>query len=275
LIGIRSPRLASAIVGSGALLLRVGTAALAATVGAFLSAGPAAAADVRVICPSALRAPMVESARSFARAGGHRVEFVFASVASVHKRIASGERADVAIGTAQGADALMRLGRAVEGTFVTLVRSALALALPPGALMPAIGDPASLSATLRQAQTVVIPDASLGVPGGAQTAELLQRLGLTEELRPHTRSVADAREVAKRVAAGDAQIGIGSMSDLAQAPGVAVLGPITEPATQGIEYAAVVVRGSTRADVAQAFIVHLRSAASQALFRKAGYLPVD
>src|SRR5690606_19410270 len=55
-----------------------------------LGASAAAAGDLRVLCPSALRAPVLESARSFARAGGHRVEFVFAGVASIHKRVATG-----------------------------------------------------------------------------------------------------------------------------------------------------------------------------------------
>ena len=40
----------------------------------------AIAADVRVLCPSALRVPVIEAARSYSRASGHRVEFIFASV---------------------------------------------------------------------------------------------------------------------------------------------------------------------------------------------------
>jgi molybdate transport system substrate-binding protein len=237
---------------------------------------PAAlAADVRVVCPNALRAPIVESARAFARAGGHRIEFVFAAVAAVHKRVATGERTDVAIGTAQGTDALIQLGRGLEGSFVPLVRSALALALPAHEVAPEIRDAASLADALRRARSLVAPDARLGVPGGAQTAELLQRLGLTEELRARTRYVADAREIARRVAAGTADIGIGAMSHLISSSGIALLGPLTEPPTEGVVYAAIIARTAANADLARAFIAHLRLPQSQALFRKAGYLPVD
>ncbi|MGH8665606.1 MAG: molybdate ABC transporter substrate-binding protein [Burkholderiales bacterium] len=251
-------------------------AALALAIGAYLGVCPAAAAaDLRVMCPSALRTPIVESARAFARTGGHRIEFVFAAVAAVHKRIATGERADVVIGTAQGADALVRLGRGVEGSLVPLVRSALALALPLHEIAPEVRDAASLAEALRRAQSLVAPDAHLGVPGGAQTAELLEGLGLAEELRARTRYLADAREIAKRVAAGTADIGIGAMSGLVGSAGVAVLGPLTEPPTEGIAYAAVIVRTASDANLARAFIAHLRSPQSQALFRKAGYLPVD
>ena len=250
--------------------------ALGLVIGACLVACTTAlAADVRVVCPNALRAPIVESARAFARSGGHRIEFVFAAVAAVHKRIATGERADVAIGTAQGTDALIRLGRGVQGSFVPLVRSALALALPVHASTPEIGDAAALADALRRARSLVAPDASLGVPGGAQAAELLQRLGLTEELRARTRYAADAREIARRVAAGTADIGIGAMSHLTSSSGIALLGPLTEPPTEGIVYAAIIARTATDAELARAFIAHLRLPQSQALFRKAGYLPVD
>jgi molybdate transport system substrate-binding protein len=245
-------------------------------IGAYLGVCPAAlAADIRVVCPNALRAPIVESARAFARTGGHRIEFVFAAVAAVHKRVATGERADVAIGTAQGTDALIQLGRGVQASLVPLVRSALALALPAHESAPDIRDAALLVDMLRRARSLVVPDASLGVPGGAQTAELLERLGLTEELRARTRYVADAREIARRVAAGTADIGIGAMSHLTSSPGIALSGPITEPPTEGIVYAAIITLTAANADLARAFIAHLRSPQSRALFSKAGYLPVD
>jgi molybdate transport system substrate-binding protein len=235
----------------------------------------AQAADVRVLSPSSLRAPLVESARTFARAGGHRVEFVFASVGAVHKRVATGERADVAIGTLEGTDALVRLGRAVDGSRAPLVRSALALVAPKHAAALDVGDAAALGAALRRAQALVLPDAALGVPGGAQVAELLERLELENELRDKSHRVADAREVVRRVASGAADIGIARMSDVVASGEVTAIGPLLDPPTNGIAYAAVVVRASTQADIAHAFIAHLRSPGAGAEFRKAGYLPLD
>jgi molybdenum ABC transporter molybdate-binding protein len=254
------------------LLLRVLIA-----LGTLSVAGPAArAADVRVLAPAALRAPLIESARSFARSGGHRIEFVFASLGAVHKLIATGERADVVIGSAEGTEALVKLGRGAEGTRRVLVRTALALALSSTAGEVQIDDADALAAALQSAQTLAMPDASLGSPGGAQAAELLERLALTEPLRARTRLLADARDVARRVAAGAVDIGIGAMSDLAgSAPAVRVIGPILEPPTHGIVYAAVVPRASAQQDLARAFIAHLQTPSAQAILRQAGFLPAD
>src|SRR5690606_28599652 len=125
------------------------------------------------------------------------------------------------------------------------------------------------------ARTLVAPDAGLGVPGGAQAGELLERLGLSEELQGRIRYVADMKTIARRVASGAADAGLGTMSELLDARDVSVLGPIREPRTAGVSYAALVVRPAANAGMARAFLAHLRAPEAQALFRKAGFLPLD
>ena len=83
------------------------------------------------------------------------------------------------------------------------------------------------------------------------------------------------KEIARRVASGAAQAGIGTMSEVIAAGDVRVLGPILEPRTDGVAYAALVVRPAASAGVAHSFLAHLRAPESQALFRKAGFLPLD
>jgi ABC-type molybdate transport system substrate-binding protein len=126
---------------------------------------------------------------------------------------------------------------------------------------------------MRYAASIVAPDAERGVPGGGQVEELFERLGIVGEIKAKTRYVADAREVAKRVAAGTEEVGVAVMSDLIAAAGVSVVGPIVEPVTSGVTYASVVIRGAAAGDAARAFIAHLLSAEAAVVLRKAGYAP--
>jgi molybdate transport system substrate-binding protein len=222
-----------------------------------------------------LREPVLELARTFARASGHRIAFVFASVGTVHKRIATGERADMAIGTMQGVNALIGLGRGVEDSQAPLVRSTLALVLPFGATSSDTSSPEALAAILLAASSLAIPDAALGVPGGAHAAELLDQLGIRESVRAKTRLVADAREVAKQVATGAAAMGLGAMSEMTKASELTVLGPLVEPRPAGVVYAALLVRGSAQPQASRDFIAHLRAPQAASIFRKAGYLHVE
>ena len=234
---------------------------------------PAAGAELRVLCPNALRAPVLELARAFVRGSSHRIEFIFASVAAIHKRVASGETADVAIGTAEGVDALQRLGRAVQGSEAPIARSVLALVVRHGEPGVSVIDADALVRTLRDASSLAYPDAALGAPGGGQVAELLDRLNLTVELKAKSRLVADARDVAKRVAAGAAQLGIAHMNDIIGAPGLVAVGPLNDPPTNGVVYAAVVVQRSVHAEAGRAWVRFLTGSEAQAAFRAAGYAP--
>ena len=234
---------------------------------------PAAAAELRVLCPNALRAPVLELARVFVRGSGQRIEFIFAGVGAIHKRVASGETADVAIGTAEGVHALQRLGRAVPGSEAPIARTVLALVVRHGEPGMSTLDADALTRRLRDASSLAYPDAGLGVPGGGQVAELLDRLGLTLELKAKSRVVADAREVAKRVAAGAAQLGIAHMNDIVGAQGVVAIGPLDDPPTTGVVYTAVVAQRSAGADAARAWVRFLTGAEARAAFRAAGYAP--
>ncbi len=236
---------------------------------------PASGAELRVLCPNALRAPVLELARTFVRSSMHRVEFIFASVGAIHKRVATGESVDIVIGTAQGVDALVRLGRAVEGSDATIAHTALALATHRNATAPGVATGEALARTLRDAASLVQPDAGRGVPGGGQASELMQRLGLAAELKEKTYFVSDAREVVKRVAAGVSEIGIAAMSDIVGTQDVVATGPLIDPPTVGVSYAVALVRRTAFAETGSAFIGHLLSTEAKSVFRAAGYAVPD
>jgi molybdate transport system substrate-binding protein len=235
------------------------------------SSAGALGADLRVLCPNALREPVLELARSYAKASGDRVEFIFASVGSVHKRIAGGERADVAIGTLEGVEALIKLGPGVEGSQAPIARSVLAIGVRPGRLRAGIETAESLAQTLEAARSIAAPDPRAGAPGGAQVAELLERLQLSAALDAKLTWVLDPREAVKRVASGEVDLALAMMSDLGGSAGIDVLGPIMEPATRGLIYAAFIPRAAARPDRARSFVAHLRTAEAEQVFGRTGY----
>ncbi len=238
---------------------------------AHLFPGAALGADLRVLCANALREPVLELARSYARATGDRVELVFASVGAVHKRAAGGERTDVVIGTIEGVEALIKLGPGVAGAQAAIARTVLALAVRRGTHRTIIATPESLAQMLTTAHTIAAPDVSAGVPGGAQVADLLEQLKMTDALAPKMRPVRDTRDAVKRVAAGEIDLALATMSDLVGSAHVTVIGPVTEPRTRGIVYAAVIMRRAAMPDRAQRLVAHLRTPEAEQVFARAGY----
>jgi len=235
----------------------------------------AEAADLRVFCASALREPVVEIARAYARSTGHRVEFVFASLGAIHKRAAMNERADVVIGSAEGIDALVKLGMAHAQGRVLVARSALAIVMrEPGRATPA-DTMEAVEGMLGAAGSIGLPDVQRGVPGGVQAVELIDGLPSAAALKTKIRWLTSAAEAAKRLAGREIDLALLPMSDVRELAHLKIVGPITQPATQGIAYAAAVPRSATHVEIGHAVIAFLKTQAAAKLLQQAGYLAVD
>jgi len=245
---------------------------LAITITAVL---PASATNLRVFCPNTLRAPVLELAGTFVHSSVHKVEFIFASVGAIHKRVATGESADIVIGTTRGISALVGLGRAMAGSEANIARAAIALATRRQGPAPRIAPREALAQTLRAASSLVLPDPNRGAPGAVQANELLEHLGLAAEVKTKTHFVADSGTVVKHVAAGRAEIGIAAMSDLVGAPDVVVTGPLADPSTAAVIYAVALIRRAASAELGRAFIEHLVGIEARAAFRAAGFATAD
>lgn len=235
----------------------------------------AQAADLRVLCPSALREPLLELARSYSRDTRHRVEFVFASVGAIHKRAAMNERADVVIGGTEGITALVKLGSADAGSQTEIARTALALVGREPASMPAPDDAEAVERALRAAGSLGVPDVQRGVPGAAQALELIDGLPAADELRTKIRWLVGGTEALKPLASGAIDLALVPMSEVAAAPGLKLAGPITSPPTRGVAYAAAVPRLAQQPELGRAFIAHLRTPAAAKILRQAGYLAAE
>jgi len=233
------------------------------------------AADLRVLCPHALREPALDLARSYSRATGHRVEFVFASVGAIHKRAATGERADVMIGSADGIAALVKLGSADAGSEVPIARTALALAGRENASLPAPDNADAIERALLAVRVLGVPDLQRGIPGAAQAIELIDSQPSAAEVRSKIRWLVSAAEAMKLLASGGIDLALVPMGDVVSVSGVAFAGPITSPMTRGVAYAAAVPRSAAQPELGRAFLAHWRTPAAVKTLRQAGYLPAE
>lgn len=233
------------------------------------------AAELRVLCPHALREPALELARSFARASGHRIEFVFASVGAIHKRAAMNERADVVIGHAEGIAALVKLGSAEAGTETPIARAGLALIARTGVQLPEPGRTEAIERALGEARAIGVPDAQRGAPGGAQALAWIEQLPSASTLHSKLRAVAGSVEAVKLLATNAIDLALVAMSDVAALPGIAMSGPIVSAASPGIAYAAAVPRLAQQPQFGREFIAYLRTAEADKVLRTAGYVTAE
>src|SRR5215208_755802 len=101
-------------------------------------------------------------------------------------------------------------------------------------------------------------------------AGLMQRLGLSEQIKVKTKLFPSGTEVAEAVAKGDTEIGIGIASDAKIVPGLDPI-PLPTGAQSYSLYVEGVSSASKDADAAKALIAFLTSPAVKQAFKANGF----
>lgn len=175
-----------------------------------------------------------------AEAGGTPPEVEFNPTARLLARIAEGARGDIAILTEAGIEELTASGVLAAGTRVDLARSAIGMAVPPGAAHPDISSVAALRATLLAAPSLVYSRAGAS---GIFFAELIERLGIAAEVNAKATIIPQGftAEVAAR---GEAALAIQQVSELMAVPGVEIVGKLPEGANTYAVFSAALFTGA-------------------------------
>jgi molybdate transport system substrate-binding protein len=140
-----------------------------------------------------------------------------------------------------------------------------------GAAKPDISTPDAFRQVMLGAKSVMYADPALGGQSGIHTARVFERLGIADAMKPKTQLRPGAPDGLKEVAAGDIEIGIGQMSEIAAAKGVALAGPLPAELQNTLTFSAARGTASAAAEAADVFIAHLTGSAARQKFAAAGF----
>jgi len=137
---------------------------------AALFAGPADAAEIKVLSAGALRPLLQDLAPDFEKSSGNRLTFDFATAGGVEERIASGEAVDVALLTEPRVKKLAGEGKIAKDSIALIGRAKIGLAVKKGAPRPDIGSVEAFKRTLLAAGSVGYTDPATGGTSGIHIA---------------------------------------------------------------------------------------------------------
>jgi molybdate transport system substrate-binding protein len=215
-------------------------------------------AGLRILSSLALKGVLEKLRPGLERAVGP-LELRFDATQAILPLVRRGEPADLLILTKEAMDEL-RVPRAwVLGT------SGIAVAVRAGARKPDIGTVDALKETLLAAQSVA--HSKVGA-SGIYFSELLERLGIAARLKK--RVVIEKGPVGLAVAAGDAELGIQQLCELAPVEGIDIVGPLPEAVQKWTYFSAGLPAESAGA---LALVSLLRSDAARAAMAEGGLQP--
>lgn len=223
--------------------------------------------EFRVMTSGAFTAAHLALIPHLARLTGKKIVTASTSIgkgeSSIPNRLKRGEVVDIVIVSDAVLRQLIADGLVLDGGHAQVARSSIGMAVRAGAPKPDISTVDALRRTLLAAESIAY---SASVSGQYLTTELLQRLGIADEVLPKCRFAGAGERAGAVVARGEAEIGCQQMSELLPVPGIAHITPLPPEVQKVTAFAAGVAASCPDAALARAAIQFLASpVAAQAI----------
>ena len=244
------------------------TTALAAVMLA-LAALPAHAADITVFSTVAAKNAMQQIVPAFERATGNKVTLRIATMGELKEAIEKGAPVDVAILTNGVLDDLAEKGK-LDGTSKTLVaKSGLGMAVKKGAPLPAIATGAEFTKAILAAKSIAYTAQGAS---NTQIQKVFAHYKVSSEMMDKT-VIIEKGTAPEAVGRGEAELGFTQISEILDAPGAQLVGPVPADAQIYLSFAAELGSASKDNAAARAFIAALTAPAAKAVLKATGLEP--
>jgi molybdate transport system substrate-binding protein len=223
--------------------------------------------EIRMLSGGAMRGLMDDVAPLFERANSARVAIEFGLTSVLKKAIEEGAIFEVALLPRPELDALLHAGKIAPGTATDITRSAIGVAVRAGAPKPDIATVGALKHALLNANSITYSDG----PSGAYIAGLIERLGITQDMKPKTKLTTGP--VAELLANGEAEIGLQQIVAILPVKGAELLGPLPSELQNIITYAAGLAAGASDSAMARRFIAFMTTPEVARIIKMKGMEP--
>ena len=231
--------------------------------------------ELQIFSTIAVQTALEALAPQFEVESGFRLRVTWNTAPVLVKRLQDGETADVLILNRAGIDTMIREGRVLPGSEVTLASSATSIAIKAGAARPDISTPEALKQTLLTARAISYTDPAAGGASGIYFAKLLERLGIAAEINAKTKFPPPAGLSGDFLLTGEADLAIQQKPELLQVPGIEILGMLPSDLHMVTVFVAGIEASSPRAATAKALINVLHSPSAAEVFRAKGLDPQE
>ena len=278
--GVASPTLAKGAPREplGGWGMRVEGVVVAAAIAFVVArADVAKAADIQVYASGAPSEATKVISREFEERSHNHVAVTVGQPATIRAALTAGHKIDVVILPRPVATALIGSGVLRGDGAATVARVGIGVAVRAGAPVPNISDDAAIRRLLSVALSIAYPDPAEtgGGSAGRAIAQMIDRLGMTDAVRPKLTVKSAIGGGVALIASGRVEVGLFNASEILPIKGVTMVGPLPEDLQNYILFTAAVPVTSAAPETAFAFIRRLADPAAGPVWRKAGLDPVN
>ncbi len=181
--------------------------------------------ELRLYAAAGVKAPIIELAAEFERASGCRIAPVFDTAGAVVRLFLADAGATLLITSRARIEDAEKTGLLTGGITEILGDTVGGLAMAPGKKKPDISTPEKLKAALLAAPRIAFSDPERGATIGKHFLEVIEQLGVRNEIIKKARLARDGVETMRLILAGEADLGVTQISEIVQADPAALVGP--------------------------------------------------
>ena len=258
--------------------MRVSGMVLAATIVVVAGGAELArAADVDVYSSGAPGEAAKVIGSEFEKSTGNSVAVAVGPPATIQSALTTGRKIDVVILPRVIVSTLTAGGVLRSDGAANLARVGIGVVVRAGTPAPKIVDVAAIRQLLLEAHSISYPDPAEAGGGstGLAIARMIEKLGMTETVRPKLTVKSAIGGGVALVASGRVEVGLFNISEILPVKGVTMVGPLPAELQNTILFAAAVPVKSAAPEPAIAYIKRLADPAEAAVWQKAGLEPVN
>jgi len=237
---------------------------------AWLAAGAANAAEIKVIASVGVRAVLTDLAPAFERASGHKLSIVYGTAVPLKRQIDSGETFDVVVLVPTMLDDLVKQTRVLAGTSTDVAKVGVGIAVRKSEPKPDISSADTFRKTMLAAKSVTYTKES---QTSAVLMPVMDRLGIVGEMTPKTILETSSSATAQNVADGKAELGFILISEILPIKDIALAGPLPAELQRYVVFTAGIGATSKDTAAARAFIDFLKAPAAVPVLKANGMEP--
>jgi molybdate transport system substrate-binding protein len=230
----------------------------------------ARAAEIKLLCASALHPVIDALIPDFEKSSGHKIAVAYGTAGAVADSVQKGEAADIVISSVPMIDRLQAQGKVAVGDRVIIAKVGVGAFVRKGAVKPDLSSADAFKRSMLAARSIAYPDPAGGGASGIYVASLLERLGIAAEMKPKTK-LSTLGTLYKSVASGEVEIGFNQVSEILAQPTVELAGPLPSEIQNYTQFLPGIVAGSSRADAARALVTFLYSPAAKTVLKAKGF----
>jgi len=188
---------------------------------------------------------------------------------TIRYQLDHGAEVDVVILSNEGLHELIDANLIAEGSIAELATAPLAAAVQTGAPKSDVSSVAALTQTLLDARLVVMPGSTSGL---FIQREILPALGVADKVR--LKVYPRGADSAAALAAGEADLALGPISELVNIPGIEQVGVLPDEVQLVQTFSVAMVATAKNPDLAERLIAFLQSGKAEAAMRQVGMEPL-